>query len=76
MVCSVRVECVSVSSFGEGLAVWVLLSRADRDRRAERSGFGLSDTRVPINNVVQPPGTHVRGRRNSSLSGEHAVIVG
>ena len=24
--------------FGEGLALWVLLSRVDRDRRAERSG--------------------------------------
>ena len=32
--------CVCVCSFGEGPALWVLLSRVDRDRRAERSGFG------------------------------------
>ena len=25
--------------FGEGLALWVVLSRVDRDRRAERSGL-------------------------------------
>ena len=51
MVCSVRVECVSVSSFGEGLAVWVLLSRADRDHRAERTVVWLSRT-CRSNNVV------------------------
>ena len=32
---------VCVSSFGEELVQWVLLSRADRDRRAERSGLVL-----------------------------------
>ena len=31
----------SVSSFGEGLAVWVLLPRVDRGRRADRVRFGL-----------------------------------
>ena len=44
MVCSGRVESVSVSSFGEGLAVWVLPSRVDRDRRAERTDwFGVTE---------------------------------
>ena len=36
--------------------LWVLLSRADRDRRADRSGFVLLSSRGS-NNVVQPPGT-------------------
>ena len=36
----------SVSSFGEGLAVWVLLSQVDRDRRAERVGFGVIEYRL------------------------------
>ncbi len=35
--------------FGEGLALWVLLSRVDRDRRAERSGFGSTDTHLSDN---------------------------
>ena len=54
MVCSVRVESVCVSSFGEGLAVWVLLPRVDRGRRADRIGIGLTDT-YQSDHVVQPP---------------------
>ena len=39
MVCAVCVACVSVSVPSErSSAVWVLLSRGDRDRRAERCG--------------------------------------
>ena len=36
MVCTGCVDSVCVSSFGEGLAVWVLLPRVDRGRRADR----------------------------------------
>ena len=53
-VCTGRVACVSVSSFGEGLAVWVLLPRVDRGRRADRIGIGLTDT-YQSDHVVQPP---------------------
>ena len=54
MVCTGRVACVCVSSFGEGLAVWVLLPRVDRGRRAEWIGIGLTDT-YQSDHVVQPP---------------------
>ena len=37
-----RRQCVCVSSFGQGLAVWVLLPRVDRGRRADRIGIGLT----------------------------------
>ena len=43
MVCTGRVACVCVSSFGEGLAVWVLLPRVDRGRRADRIGIRLTE---------------------------------
>ena len=39
-----RGVCVCVCSFGEGLAVWVLLSRVDRDRRGERIGLVLQNS--------------------------------
>ena len=41
---------VGVCSFGEGLALWVLLSRVDRDRRAERSGLVL---RIRVNLITE-----------------------
>ena len=50
----VRGQCVCVSSFGEGLAVWVLPPRVDRGRRADRIGIGLTDT-YQSDHVVQPP---------------------
>ena len=43
MVCTECVACVSVSSFGQGLAVWVLLPRVDRGRRADRIGIRLTE---------------------------------
>ena len=48
--------CVCVCQFLRRgtVQLWVLLSRADRDRRADRSGFGLSSS-SRSNNVVQPP---------------------
>ena len=54
MVCTECVDSVCVSSFGEGLAVWVLLPRVDRGRRADRIGIGLTDT-YQSDHVVQPP---------------------
>ena len=54
MVCTGRVACVSVSSFGQGLAVWVLLPRVDRGRRADRIGIRLTEL-VQSDHVVQPP---------------------
>ena len=56
----VRGQCVCVSSFGEGLAVWVLLPRVDRGRRADRSRFG-SYNWYKSYNVVQPPRTRQPG---------------
>ena len=50
----VRDLCVCPRSFGEGLAVWVLLPRVDRGRRADRIGIGLTDT-YQSDHVVQPP---------------------
>ena len=50
---------VSVSSFGEGLALWVLLSRVDRDRRAERCGLVIyTDTLLSDNGSRTVVGGH------------------
>ena len=49
-----RGECVCVSSFGEGLAVWVLPPREDRGRRADRIGLVLLNWYKSVH-VVQPP---------------------
>ena len=46
MVCTGCVDSVCVSSFGEGLAVWVLLPRVDRGRRADRVGLVLQDSYI------------------------------
>ena len=59
MVCSVRVESVCVSSFGEGLAVWVLPPREDRGRRADRIGLVLLNWYKSVH-VVQPPRSRPR----------------
>ena len=60
MVCTECVDSVCVSSFGEGLAVWVLLPRVDRGRRADRIGLVLQHSYIS-DHVVQPPGLRSPG---------------
>ena len=47
--------------------LWALLSRADRDHRADRSAFVLLSSRGS-NNVVQPPGTRLPAERGTCLT--------
>ena len=52
-VCACRVVCVCQFLRRGTAQLWVLLSRADRDRRADRSGFVLLDSRGSNNDDIK-----------------------